>query len=109
MRFSHQELLAGILATLDGDSFPGDATALQTSFTRMGTEFPLLAALATSDGAASVAALGALEQSGVLTQSDGRYMLSDEGRAHCVSSKRTLFNKGDMEQLEGASRIFTTA
>ena len=108
MRFSHQELLAGMLATLQGDSFTDNADTLQTTFTKVGTEFPLLAMFAVNDSAASDA-LGALETSGVLLRADGRYSLSPQGRAHCVSSKRTLFSKRDTEQLEGAALIFPTA
>lgn len=36
-----------------------------------------------------------------------RYTLTTEGRAACVSSKRTLFNRDDREQFEGAAAVFS--
>jgi hypothetical protein len=107
MRFAPQELLAGMLATLQGDGFPDDTDTLHATFVRVGTDFPLLARFAADDNAASEA-LGALEKSGVLTRAEGRYSLTADGRAHCVSSKRTLFSKADTAQLEGAALIFPT-
>ena len=108
MRFAPQELLSGMLATLQGEGFTDDADTLHATFVRIGNDFPLMARFSAEDDATSVA-LGALESSGVLTRTGGRYALSAHGRAHCVSSKRTLFSKGDTAQLEGAALIFPTA
>ena len=108
MRFAPQELLSGMLATLQGDSFTDNTDTLHATFIKVGTDFPLLARFAAEDNAASVA-LSALETSGVITRGDGRYSLSPQGRASCVSSKRTLFSKADTAQLEGAALIFPTA
>ena len=44
-----------------------------------------------------------------LVREGDRYQIAAEGRASCVSSKRTLFNKDAREQLEGAAAIFATA
>ena len=107
MRFSPQEIVAGMLATLEGDNFTDEAGALKTVFGRVAGEFPLFAGLATDEGAAAKA-LQALETSGVLTRTGG-YVLSVSGRAHCISSKRTLFNRGHVVQLEGAALVFATA
>ena len=106
MRFSHQELLSGLLATLAGNDFTDDPAALKAVFARIGTEFPLLAPFAAGEGSAAVDALAGLESAGTLTRGAGRYALSTAGRARCVSSKRTLFNRADVEQLEGAAAIF---
>ena len=107
MRFSFQELLAGMLATLGTDEFPDDAARLQTVFNKIAGEFPLFAPFAATDDAVAQA-LSALEAKQALTRGEGRYALTLTGRAHCVSSKRTLFNKGDRDQLEGAAQIFAT-
>ena len=107
MRFSFHELLAGLLATLGTDEFPDDAAALQSTFNEIAARYPLFAPFAATTDAVSQAII-ALEGQHALTRTPGRYVLTPEGRAHCVSSKRTLFNKGDREQLEGAAAIFST-
>lgn len=108
MRFSPAELLSGMLATIDGSDFPADETALRAVFAKIGAEFPLLAPFNTNDGAVQKA-ISALEERKALVLADGRYVLTAEGRAACVSSKRTLFNRDDREQLEGAAAIFSAA
>lgn len=105
MRFSMEELLAGLLATTDAEDFSADPAALVAIFERIGTEYPLLAPFAAA-GDSVPDAFAALEAKGWLTRTDGRYTLTETGRASCVSSKRTLFNKGDVEQLEQGAKVF---
>jgi len=35
-------------------------------------------------------------------------VLTEAGRAHCVSGKRTLSNRGDHQQLDTAAKTFAT-
>lgn len=108
MRFSPDELLSGMLATLEAGDFPADNARLREVFTKIATEFPLLAPFATADDAIQKA-ITVLEGRKALVQDGDRYTLTTEGRASCVSSKRTLFNRDDREQLEGAAAIFSAA
>ena len=106
MRFSPDELLSGMLATLQGGDFPADGGALRTVFAKIAAAFPLLAPFNGSDDAVE-RAIGTLERRKSLVQEGDRYTLTIEGRAACVSSKRTLFNRDDREQLEGAAAMFS--
>jgi hypothetical protein len=42
----------------------------------------------------------------VLERQPDSYLLPETGRALCVRSKRTLFNKSDIDQLEQAAAVF---
>ncbi len=108
MRFSPDELLSGMLATMEATDFTADDARLRASFGKIAAEFPLMAPFAQSDDAIQKA-ITALEGRGALVLDGDHYKLTDEGRAHCVSSKRTLFNKDAREQLEGAAAIFASA
>ena len=108
MRFSPDELLSGLLATLDSGDFPADNATLRATFAKIAAEFPLLAPFSTSDDAIQKA-ITVLEGRKALVQEGDRYTLTTEGRAACVSSKRTLFNRDNREQLEGAAAIFSAA
>lgn len=108
MRFSPDELLAGMLATVEGSGFPADQATLQTVFAKIAAEFPLLAPFNLSDDAVA-RAIAVLEGRKSLVRDGERYTLTTDGRAACVSSKRTLFNRDDREQLEGAAAIFSAA
>ena len=108
MRFSPDELLAGMLATVGGEDFPADDTALRAVFAKIAAEFPLLAPFNLSDDAMT-RAITVLEGRKALVREGDRYQITIEGRASCVSSKRTLFNRDDREQLEGAAAIFSAA
>ena len=108
MRFSPDELLQGMLATMEASDFPADDAALRAVFAKIAVEFPLLAPFATTDDAIQKA-ITVLEGRKALVEEGGRYTLTPEGRAACVSSKRTLFNRDDREQLEGAAAVFATA
>ena len=104
MRFSFQELLAGLLATLGTDEFPDDTAALQATFNEIAGQYPLFSPFAaTTDAVAQ--AISALEGQHALTHEGGRYVLTPRGRAHCVSSKRTLFNKGDRPRASARAAL----
>ena len=108
MRFSPDELLSGLLATLESGDFPADNAKLREVFAKIAAEFPLFAPFATTDDAIQKA-ITVLEERKALVQEGDRYTLTAEGRTSCVSSKRTLFNRDDREQLEGAAAIFSAA
>lgn len=109
MRFSLDEVLAGMLATVEADHFSDDPARLAALIERLAGQFTLFAPLAHGvDAAALGQALATLEQRKCIQHADGQYALSAEGRAQCVGSKRTLFNKQDREQLEEAAREFAT-
>ena len=99
-----------MLATLEGDHFSDDATRLAASFEDLAAKFPLFANFAgTLDPQAVNNALAKLESKSHLSHEAGQYKVTAEGRAHCVSSKRTLFNRADCEQLEAATQLFQAA
>jgi hypothetical protein len=109
MRFSLDEVLAGMLATVEADHFADDPARLAALIERLAGQFTLLAPLAQGvDATALGNALATLEQRKCIEHADGTYTLSAEGRAQCVGSKRTLFNQQDREQLEEAARQFAT-
>ncbi|MFA7249487.1 MAG: hypothetical protein WC273_07610, partial [Dehalococcoidia bacterium] len=78
MRFSPDELLAGMLATLDSGDFPADEATLRTVFSKIAAEFPLLAPFGTSDDAVS-RAISVLEARDLLVHEGDRYKLTAEG------------------------------
>ena len=51
MRFAPDELLSGMLATVEGNDFPADPPTLQTIFVKIATEFPLFAPFTALDDA----------------------------------------------------------
>ncbi len=109
MKFTLNEVLQGMLASIEADSFTDDATRLAAMFEGLATSVPLFAPMAAGvDPQAVAQALESLEKKGVLAHADGKYSLTETGRATCVSGKRTLFNKGDQEQLEAAAKTFAT-
>lgn len=109
MRFEINEVLSGMLATIDKESFTDDAARLAAMFEGLSGRFTLFAPFQTGVDAKAVGdALAKLEQKHYIEHGTGEYTLTEEGRAHCVSSKRTLFNQGDREQLEGAAAEFST-
>jgi hypothetical protein len=109
MRYSLDEVLSGMLATIESNDFSDDAPAIAAAFEGLAGKFEIFAPMAAGvDPGAVTAALQAMEAKAILKRADGRYVLSAEGRAQCVSSKRTLFNKKDLDQLEEAARAFST-
>ncbi len=109
MKFSLDEVLAGMLASYDPETFTDDTTRLASMFEGLAATVPLFAPMAAGvDPQAVAGALKKLEDRAILKHADGKYTLTDAGRAHCVSGKRTLFNRGDQEQLEAAAKTFAT-
>ena len=109
MRFALHEVISGMLASTEQDEFSDDTAALAAMFENLAGEFSLFAPLAAGvDPSAVSDAFGVLQSNGVVEHKAGRYVLTPEGRAQCVASKRTLFNRGDVEQLEAAAQVFGT-
>ena len=109
MRFQLHEVLSGMLASIEADSFSDNTMNLAAMFENLATRFPLFAPLAAGvDTAAVGKALEKLEANKYIEHGDGRYVLTKSGRSYCVSNKRTLFNKADADQLEEAAQVFNT-
>lgn len=109
MKFTLNEVLQGMLASVEQDTFTDDAARLAKMFEGLATTVPLFAPMAAGvDPQAVAGALKTLEDKAILTHGEGTYTLTETGRAHCVSGKRTLFNKRDQEQLEAAAATFAT-
>lgn len=107
MRFSLTEVMSGMLASLPSDRFSDDPAHLAAAFEDLAGRFPLFAPLASAVDAEAVgSAVGQLCEQDFVVHADGEYVLTEAGRAHCVRSKRTLFNRGDIEQLEAAAALF---
>ncbi|MEK7216624.1 MAG: hypothetical protein AAB289_13620 [Chloroflexota bacterium] len=107
MRFQLHEVLSGMLATMQADSFTDDAARLAAMFEDLAGRFPLFAPMAAGvDQGAVTKALETLEQAKVIYHGEGRYAFTAQGRAHCVSSRRTLFNQRDLLQLKEAASAF---
>jgi hypothetical protein len=110
MRFAPDEILSGMLATLEGDRFSDDAAALSTTFDGLASRLSLFSGFAAdADSSALTKALDKLEAKTYLTHGAGEYVLTTDGRAACVSSKRTLFNRADCEQLEDAAHALNAS
>lgn len=109
MRFQIHEVLSGMLATVERQTFTDDPARLATMFEDLSSRFTLFAPFESGVDAAAVGeALEKLEQMQCIEHGTDDYTLTPEGLASCVSSKRTLFNAGDREQLEGAALVFDT-
>ncbi len=109
MRFSIDELLQGMFASIEQDRFSADPDQLATIFSDLAGRFDLFAPVgATATPGALEAALTKLESRNVIHRAEGQYVMSAEGRAQCVSCKRTLFNQQDRGQLEEAAKLFGT-
>jgi hypothetical protein len=107
MRYSIDEALSGMLATIEQSEFTDSPEELATAFERLAGEFPLFAPMAAGVNAEAVQiALGKMVQKSILQHAEGKYVLTTEGRNACVSSKRMLFNAGAITQLEAAARSF---
>lgn len=109
MRFSLHEVMSGMLASMENDSFPDDPARLAAMFEELAGKFALFAPLGAGvDPAAVGAALKTLTGNKILEHREGRYHLTESGRAYCASGKRTLFNARDAKQLEEAALVFNT-
>ena len=111
MRYSMDEVLSGILATFERDTFTDDAQKLGETFKGLSQQAPLFApfgAIAEGGDFSAIVekALGSLVAAGQLKREAGHYELTAAGRARFVSSKRTLFNASDLKDLEVGARYF---
>jgi hypothetical protein len=111
MRYTIDEVLSGMLASLERDTFTDDSQRLGEVFKGLAHEAPLFAPFAALAGEADFSAvlegaLQALVSDGHLEHAAGRYQLTSAGRARCITGKRTLFNAGDIADLEAGARYF---
>lgn len=114
MRYTIDEVLSGILASIERDTFTDDSERLGEVFKGLAHEAPLFAPFAALAGEADFSAvlantLQALVNDGRLEHLPGRYWLPAPGRARCITSKRTLFNASDIADLEVGARYFEAA
>jgi hypothetical protein len=109
MRYSLDEVLSGMLASISRDEFTDDTERLGGIFKSLSQSYPLFAPYAATVGEADFSgvlqdALQRLLEKKWLAHEPGRYSFTPEGRASFVRSKRTLFSAPDIEQLETAAR-----
>ncbi|MSQ14842.1 MAG: hypothetical protein EXR50_03140 [Dehalococcoidia bacterium] len=109
MRFALHEVLSGMLGSTQSDSFTDDTARLAAMFESLAGRFALFAPFAAGVEVEAVTkALETLEKNKIIEHGEGRYLITPAGRASCLSSKRTLFNRGDIQQLEEAAPVFDT-
>lgn len=109
MRFSLDEVLSGILASVESDSFTDDHARLATMFDGLAKQYPLCAPLAAAvDPEAVQRVFDFLVSKNTLEHADGQYKVTATGRIQCMGSKKMLFNKSDGEQLAAAAQVFGT-
>lgn len=113
MRYRPEELLRGLLASVSCERFTGASDVLGGTLDQLAEKLSIFQQFASNGNGKPLsdtasAALKALEGQGVLTHeaSSGAYHLNHEGRAHCKSSKQTLFSKADIAQLEEGATLF---
>jgi hypothetical protein len=111
MRYSMDEVLSGMLASIERDYFTDDPEALGEVFKGLAALGPLFAPFGAITGGDDFSAilqssLETLVKDGHLEHPPGRYRLTPVGRARCVTSKRTLFSTGDIAALEAGARYF---
>lgn len=113
MRYTIDEVLSGMLASIELDMFTDDQKRLGEAFKQLSQQASIFAPFAALVGEANFSAvlegtLQTLVSDGHLEHQPGRYHLSEPGRARCITSKRTLFNEGDIQDLEAGARYFET-
>jgi len=111
MRYTIDEVLSGMLASIQRDHFTDDPKALGEVFKGLAAQGPLFAPFAALAGEPDFSAmvehaLETLVKDGHLEHQAGRYRLTPVGRARCVTSKRTLFNASDIRDLEAGASYF---
>jgi hypothetical protein len=111
MRYTIDEVLSGVLASIELDSFTDNSQRLGEVFKGLSQESTLFAPFAAVGGETDFSAVleGALKtlvSNGHLEHGTDRYLLTPAARARCITSKRTLFNAGDMADLEAGARYF---
>ena len=111
MKYAIDEVLSGMLASIEVDMFTDDPQRLGEAFKGLSQQAPIFAPFAALVGEADFSAVleGTLQKlvtDGHLEHQPGGYHLPEPGRARCITSKRTLFNAGDIEDLEAGARYF---
>ena len=111
MRYSIDEVLSGMLASIARDKFTDDTERLGAVFKTLSAKHALLAPFAALGDEADFSvvlrdALQKLADKKLIYHEPGCYTLTPVGRASCVSSKRTLFKASDVGQLETAASDF---
>jgi hypothetical protein len=111
MRYAIDEVLSGMLASIQRDYFTDDAQALGEIFKGLAAQGPLFTPFAALAGGPDFSvtlerALDTLVKNGHLEHPPGRYRLTPVGRARCVTSKRTLFSADDIRNLEVGALYF---
>ncbi len=111
MRYTMDEVLSGMLASIERDAFTDDSQRLGEVFKGLSQQAALFAPFAAvvdeADFSAVLeSALQTLVSNGHLQHDPGRYWLTPAGRARCVTSKRTLFKASDIKDLEAGARYF---
>ena len=111
MRYTIDEVLSGMFASIERDMFMDDPERLGEAFKELSQQASIFAPFAALVGEADFSAvlegtLQSLVSDGHLEHQPGRYYLPQSGRARCITSKRTLFNTGDIQDLEAGARYF---
>src|SRR3989304_3310909 len=111
MRYTIDEVLSGMLASIERDDFTDDSQRLGEVFKGLSQQASLFAPFAALVGEADFSAvlesaLQTLVSDGHLQHEPGRYHLTPAGRARCATSKRTLFSASDIKDLEAGARYF---
>jgi len=111
MRYTIDEVLSGMFASIERDMFTDDPERLGEAFKELSEQASIFAPFGALVGEADFSAvlegtLQTLVNSGHLERQPGRYHLSEPGRARCITSKRTLFNASDIKDLEAGARYF---
>jgi hypothetical protein len=111
MRYTIDEVLSGMLSSVERDDSTDDRQRLGDVFKGLFGQAPLFAPFAALVGEADFSAileraLQTLVSDGHLAHEPGRYRLTPAGRARCVTSKRTLFSAGDIRDLDAGASFF---
>jgi hypothetical protein len=111
MRYTIDEVLSGMFASIERDMFTDDPQRLGEAFKELSQQASIFAPFGALVGEADFSAvlegtLQTLVSDGHLEHQPGRYYLPDSGRARCITSKRTLFNASDIQDLEAGARYF---
>jgi len=91
--------------------FTDDPQRLCEAFKGLSQQAPIFAPFAALIGETDFSAvlegtLQTLVRDGHLEHQPARYYLPAPGRARCITSKRTLFNASDIQDLEAGARYF---
>jgi hypothetical protein len=111
MRYTIDEVLTGMLSSINLDYFTDDHQKLGEIFKDLSKNHPMLARYAAISGEGDFSAvlrdaLQKMVDRKLLQHETGKYFLTAENRAQCVRIKRTLFNAADVQQVEAAAKDF---